>query len=144
MKNNKGITIVALVITIVIMLIISGTVVSKSVSNLKMETLNKLYNDLTSLQDKVNLYYIKYGTIPIKGVFVGDENFLEEKNPNDDGEYYVIDLEKINNLSLSLKIKDTGNDVYIINETTHTIYYPKGVEMNGEHHYRLPLQYTEL
>ena len=58
MKSNKGITMITLVTTITVILIITGTIVTQSVSNIHMRELKKLHNDLALLQDKISLYYI--------------------------------------------------------------------------------------
>ena len=36
----------------------------------------------------------------------------------------------------------SGNDVYIINGVSHTIYYTDGIEYNGKTYYRLSEKYT--
>lgn len=144
MKSKKGITLIILVITIILMGIVAGTVVTQSMDGLKKREISNLYNDIRNIQDKVQLYYTKYGAIPIKEEFKGTDSFKAEKNPNDNDKYYIIDLSALDNLSLSVKITNIGDDVYIINEETHTIYYPKGIEVNETTYYCLPEKYTLL
>lgn len=58
-KNKKGITMLTLIITIVVGLIIvsAGIVtVSNSISN---ATITAFANDLNTIQDQVNLYYMQ-------------------------------------------------------------------------------------
>ena len=142
MKSCKGITLTILVITIIIMLILAGVVVYEVEDNVKISDKIKMYNDIELLEDKINLYNLQYGTIPIKGEFTGTDDFMTDKNPNDSGAYYIIDLSLIDNLTLNYDVSGVGNDVYIINETTHTIYYPKGITTNEGTFYRLPEKYT--
>lgn len=144
MKKNKGITLISLVITIIIMLIISGTIIVQGINNFKIQNMNKLYNDLELLNDKITIYYAKYGTIPVKGEFTGSQDFKTEKNPNDNEIYYVIDLDKLENLTLNNRIANEGDDVYIINDETHTIYYPKGLEIDGIIYYCIDNNYTQI
>ena len=145
MKSNKGITIIILIVTIVIMLIITGTIVNQSMQNIRMQPLNQLFDDLELIEDKVALYYHQYGNLPIKSdTYSGSMNFQIEKNPNDDENYYIIDLSKLYNLTLNYTISNTGDDLYIINRATHTIYYPKGFELQGYTYYRLPSDYTKI
>ena len=141
-KNKNGVTLTILVITIVILSIVSGSIISISISNYNAEKIQKLYNDLGNLKDKVELFYLKHGTIPIKEEFNGSDEFKKFKNPNDNDVYYIIDLNKLDNLTLNNKISNDGDEVYIINETTHTIYYPKGIKISGEILYRLPGEFT--
>lgn len=113
------------------MLIITGTVVTISISSLNTKNLTNLYADLKSLNDKIAVYYNSYGELPVKEKFTGSYNFAIVANPNDDADsYYVIDVNKLDNLLLTKKISGTGDDVYIINKRTHTIYYPKGVALD--------------
>lgn len=127
------------------MLIITGTVVTISISSLNTKNLTNLYADLKSLNDKIAVYYNSYGELPVKEKFTGSYDFAIVANPNDDADlYYVIDLNKLENLLLTKKISGTGDDVYIINEKTHTIYYPEGVSLDGEIYYRLPGEYTKI
>ena len=150
MKNfrvgeNRGITLVVLVITIVVMLIITTTVISLSTNNLKTKYLSNMYADIKSLDDKVAVFYNQYGTLPLKEKFTGSMQFQTAANPNDDVDgYYVIDVNKLNNLVLTKKLTWQNEDVYIINTKTHTIYYPHGVTLDGENYYRLPGEYSVI
>ena len=143
--ENRGITLVVLVITIVVMLIITTTVISLSTNNLKTKHLSNMYADIKSLDDKVAVFYNQYGTLPLKEKFTGSMQFQTVANPNDDLDgYYVIDVNKLNNLILTKKLTWQNDDVYIINTKTHTIYYPHGVTLDGETYYRLPGEYSVI
>ena len=145
MKKEKGISLISLVITIVLMIIIAGTVISVSLGDLNTKNLTSMYTDLKSINDKIAVYYNKYGTLPIKEKFMGSYEFTTVANPNDDEEgYYIIDVNRLDKLILSRKVRWQGNDVYIINTQTHMIYYPEGVELEGEMYYRLPGEYSKL
>lgn len=134
-----------LVITIVVMVIITGAVVTLSTNHLKTKNLSNLYADLKSLDDKISVYYNQYGTVPIKEKFMGSYKFTSVANPNDDPDsYYIIDINKLNNLILTKQLNWSENDVYIINTKTHTIYYPEGVTLEGETYYRLPGDYSKI
>ena len=143
--ENRGITLVVLVITIVVMLIITTTVISLSTNNLKTKHLSNMYTDIKSLDDKVAVFYNQYGTLPLKEKFTGSMQFQTVANPNDDLDgYYVIDVNKLNNLILTKKLTWQNDDVYIINTKTHTIYYPHGVTLDSETYYRLPGEYSVI
>ncbi len=152
MKNQKGITLVSLVITIVLMLIIAGTTVYTSTNRFKINNLKKMQNDIELLNDKVNNYYLKYGGLP---VLRNDSNepinytfrtLKFDKNVNDDENYYIIDLAAIGNITLNYGKEGYNNpnnsdDVYIINNKTHTVYYVKGIESNdGNIYHSLKLE----
>lgn len=146
MKKSSGITIIILVVTLVIMGIIAGTVIFQATDNIKYANLKHLYNDLELLEDKVNLYYVKYNEIPIISKYdtdnysseFKDENINANKNLDDNNVYYILDLQAIGNLTLNNYITGVGDDVYVVNEETHTIYYPKGIVAGSTTYYSLP------
>lgn len=125
-----------LVITIVLMIIIAGSIISVGLSNIEFKNLTSLYTDIKSINDKIAVYYNKYGTLPITKKFEGSYAFKSAANPNDDADsYYVIDIYKLDDLILTKKITWTNDDVYIINKETHMVYYPEGVTIDGETYY---------
>lgn len=143
-KNNKGITMITLIVTILVISIIAGVTIYQSVENIKARKIDLLYADLELLEDKVNTYYLNNGGLPIKEEFKGSENFKTVKNVNDNDVYYVIDISSLDGVSLNMKLDFTGDDVYIMNEQTHTVYYPKGLTIDNETYYTLPKQYSKV
>lgn len=153
LKENKGITLVTLILAIIIMLIISSTLIYNAQTGIKTRALNNMYNDIKNLKDKIEIYYSQYGTIPIiKTQYTNVEN-IKGININDNNLYYVIDLEAINNLTLTYgsdykTYKALGNsqkeDLYVINEKSHTIYYIQGIELEGKKYHTVPEGYTKI
>ncbi len=154
LKNNKGVTLLILTITITVLLIITGITITNSKGQLAIKNVNNLYSDLESISTKVSDYYLKNDSLPVlENTYLNSSNALkllcisngEDEsliNPNDDGNYYVLDLSKLENLTLNygkdfMKWNNSSTfqvyqDLYIINEVSHQIYYPKGVNYNGE------------
>lgn len=139
MKKENGITLVSLIITIVLMLIIAGVTVNTSVDRFKINNVSKMHNDIEILNDKVNNYYVTYGGLPV--VRDNSGNAVQytystidfNTNVNDNANYYIIDLSALGNLTLNYgkdgyRQPNSSDDVYIINEKTHSIYYVKGIE----------------
>ena len=143
-KQTKGITMITLIVTILVMLIIAGVTINQSVKNIEARKIDSLYADLELLEDKVNMYYLNNGSLPIKEEFKGSDNFKAVRNVNDNNVYYVIDISKLEGVSLSMKLDFTGDDVYIMNEQSHTVYYPKGLTIDSETYYMLPKQYSKI
>lgn len=141
MKSKNGITMVILVITIIVMSIITGTVVTQSIKGLETNKINDLYNDIRLIKDKVSIYYTKYNTLPVGDEYTGNDDFKTVKNPNDGNKYYEINLNMLENLTLSKENKDS---IFIINEDTHTIYFPEGLEVDGVWYYTLPDKFTPI
>ena len=142
-KNSNGITLLSLIITIAVMMIIASVTVSTSMDRFEINNLNKMINDINFLKEKVSNYYLKYNSIPV----VKDNNnkpikynytVLEfQRNINDNENYYIVDLESMNDITLNYGKEGFENingsdDTYIINEETHTIYYVKGVRKDDK------------
>ena len=158
-KNKKGISLLVLTITIIVLIIVTSVTVYKVSDHLSVKNLNYLYSDIDSLETKVFAYYNKTGKLPVfDGIYINTNSNLQyylldqdadNVNPNDYGAYYVIDLYKLDNLTLNYgkQYKDWGNiedkttayldykDLYIINTTTMQIYYPKGILYNDVKYY---------
>jgi len=146
-KTNKGITLVSLIIILTVILIITSTTVYVSMDRFEINEFNKLNNDIELLKDRISNYYLKYNTLPI----IRDNSNVPVKytytelsfvkNVNDNENYFIIDLDAIEGISLNygekgFKNLNTSDEVYIINEETHQIYYVKGIEFNGKiYHY---------
>ena len=146
LDNNKGITIVSLIITIIVILIISSTTISVSYKRFEINKFNKMKNDIELLTDKVSNYYLKTNNIPVVLDSSGNKiqytfttlNF--DKNSSDNSIYYILDLEAMDGLILNygeegFKNINASEDVYIINEQSHVIYYVKGIKLNGEYYH---------
>lgn len=150
LKSNKGVTMVALGVTILIIVIITSTLVYNSFTGMSTRTLNNMYNDVELLENKIAAYYVKYGQLPILNLLYTDISTIKDINVNDNGNYYVIDLSLLPNLTLnfgkgykSIKQGDTSNnDVYVINEQSHNVYYPAGVKYDGIMYYTVQANYS--
>ena len=150
-KNENGITLTSLVLTVVLILIIGGMMGYYSTSGLKMQKINNMYSDIEQIQTEVDTYYLKNNELPTLNFNV---NFSNSINPNDSSEYYVIDLSKLGNLRLNYgkefeNIKQNNQlenytDVYIINKQSQTIYYLKGIEFEDKTYYTKPIEYNGI
>ena len=153
LKNEKGVTLIVLTITIIVILIITSITIYNSNNQLAIRRVNNLYSDIDSISTKVTMYYLENDTLPVcdneyetsiydfKNII--NSNGAEDNviNPNDGDIYYVIDLSKLDNLTLNygMGFKEWKEaidpkpiefqDLYIINDMTHQIYYPKGIKL---------------
>ena len=144
MISMKKSIIIGLIIMIIIALIIAVQIKDATGKGVELLTLNNMYSDIEKLEDKISMYYLNYGFLP-----VNKERPSEFKsnsiNPNDGDNCYEIDLSKLENLDLSYGMKLIGeDDVYIIHENSHTIYYVKGVNYNNEKYYTKKLDYEKI
>lgn len=155
-KNNKvGIALIALSIVIIILVLISG-IVTYVGYNIITTSKNTAYaKDMETITDSVIEYYAVNGSLPIleggkeitsdeykqyvKNV-IGEEasRKLETeftKNDDEDATFYEIDISKIGIDDLKYGIKKDENDVYVISNNSHIIYYYKGYENNSGLHF---------
>lgn len=151
--KQKGITLVTLSIAIIMMLIITSILVFNANTSIIMKNLDNMYQDIELLKDKIDLYYAKYKALPIINTKYSNINTINSINPNDNENYYVIDLEALDNLTLNYgkDYKDYKNskndllqDIYIVNEQSHNIYYVKGIRVDKKTYYTPPEEYSKL
>lgn len=129
-KNNKGITLVALILTVIVLLILAGTIFEFTSAPRKSQAYNKMLADIEALNDQIYLYYDKYGELPISEPISVTNTTIPSGY-----EYYKINIKLLQNLTLNFGIEETTDDCYIINKTTHDIYYLKGIDINGQKKY---------
>ena len=142
-KNERGVTLVALTITVIILLIITSILIYNANDNTYIKRLTNMYNDISNLRDKVISYNKEYGTIPIKMEYTGVSHLKDAGviGANDGDKFYVLDLEKLDGITLNfgkdyekIKIQDYVNvndlkDLYIINEKSNNIFYVQGIKV---------------
>jgi len=137
-KEEKGITMISLILTVMLLIIITGALVGNSRSTVQLSNFTKLQNDIEALNDRVAAYFVEKGELPI----YKDEELLKanlrtvlsDMSINDGEEYYTIDLEEIGNPSLNYGegYRSFAPDRYIINGESHIIYYFKGITYEGK------------
>lgn len=127
------------IIYIAIFLVMMFTIIFYTKNGLSISKLNNMYKDIEVLEDQVSVFYINNNNLPIKNDVIDFKNSI---NPNDNDIFYEIDLEKLENINLSYGNKKNGNnDIYIINEQSHTIYYLEGILYNNERIYTKKVDY---
>ena len=157
-KGESGVTLLALTITIIVLLIITSITITNGMKQLGLKKVNNLEADIDSLYMKITDYYLKNEALPVleKPYINNKENFellLIEKgadvqtsiNPNDSASYYVIDLSKLEGLTLNYGSNYKSwnesssytelQDIYVINEVSHQIYFPQGIKYSGEYYF---------
>lgn len=144
-RNQKGISLITLSITVIVLVIITNVIIYNLQDNLGIERVRNMQNDIENLRDKVDSYYLQYGTIPIINKEYTNIASIDVRGVNDIGKFYIVDLSALENLTLTYgedykKITDnidinTLDDIYIINESSHNIFYVKGITVDGITYY---------
>ena len=140
LKKNKGVSLVSLSIAVIIIIAITGMIIYKSHDSIEIKNLTNMYNDISNLRDKITEYYAQYGAIPATQKYTNTSHLDSLKGANDGNDFYVIDLNMIDGLTLNYgqdyeEIKgltdqstiDAYDDVYIINYNSHNIFYVRGI-----------------
>ncbi len=145
-KMENGITLISLVVTVVVLIILSVSITTNLKNNLDVQKLVYLRGDIENLTQKVSDFYNEYGEIPANIEYTNVGRLKDILNTAEQAsKFYVIDLQAMQGLSLHYGkdyeyIKDADpirttvdinkfEDVYIINEVTHNIFYVKGVSL---------------
>lgn len=142
-KKHKGITLISLSIAVIIILTITGMLLYSAKDSIYIKNLTRMQNDIANLRDKVSLYYLEYGGIPVQTEYPDITNLKDAGviGANDTGKFFVLELEKLDGLTLNYgkdyeiyKEKDYTKltdltDIYIINEDSHNIFYVKGIRV---------------
>ncbi|MBR5227091.1 MAG: hypothetical protein IKV94_00415 [Clostridia bacterium] len=136
---KKGVSLIVLVITVLILAILVAMVSIPGADVLKNSKLAAFYEDITKIQDAVTSYKITRGYIPIKENtqvltlqevlnLVADEKrtFLSQEivaNLDNNSEFYYIDVSKIGLQNITI------DDTKIICNTEGThVYYLNGFQ----------------
>ena len=149
LKNNRGVTLIVLSVTVFIIGIVLTIITFSSRNSIKIRDLNNMYADIKVLDDKISIYYLDYNALPI-GEKISNEqlnNIINEasKNPNNykDGnlvDFYIIDTTKLQNTTLN----NSNSGEYAINEQSHSVYYLKGIEVDGVIYHTIPRDYSNV
>lgn len=147
LRQEKGVSLISLGVAIIIMIIITSLLVYNAKDTTQINKLNKMYDDIANLRDEISVYYSKYGEIPVyknKEIDFFDKSIV---GVNDTGAFYIIDLKAMDGLTLNYgkdyeNIRDgidsddtVGDDIYIINEASHNIFYLKGITIDNNTYY---------
>lgn len=142
-RKERGVTMITVSIAIIILIIITGILVYNARDMIYIKNYNALKNDIELLRSKVSDYYNEYGTIPVKGkcLFLSDgvKTVFNEVEKNQEENFYVLDLEALDGLSLNYgkdyeivknsgDIEDYYSDLYIVHLTTHNIFLNGGIQ----------------
>ena len=147
MKKDNGITLIALIVTIIIMIILATIVVDFSTKAIDKAKLEDIKTNMLLIQGKSQTIYEKYLFKEIEeltGILYSEQNtyvisdgLLDHLKVEDD--IYIWGEEELNENGLGT-IKTDEQTFYIVDYTTSEIYFSKGYEYNDLIYYSL----TEL
>ena len=146
MKNQKGITLMILVTTVIMISLIFGSIAYNSITSYRLNAYYLMCADIELLDEKIALYYLENKQLPITNDYIEInkmiENYAEGNvnyNPNNsqEGMLFKIDLSQLENLSLQ-------KTNYYIDPQSHTIYASSGKKMGDEVYFTVPADYQKV
>ena len=156
LKNQRGINLITLSIAVIVILVLTNIIIYNAKDGLEIQDLKNMQADIKNLREKVSNYYAEYGKIPVnKNIeYTNIKHINVISDVTDTGKFYVIDLSAMDNLTLTygqdykkiasgnIQNQDETNkleNLYIINEDSHNIFYVQGILVGSE---RLYTDYT--
>ena len=142
MKREKGITLIALTITIIILLILASVTTYSGISTIQSSKLNKYKQELEIMQSQVNVLYEKYNTEIAEGqvIDIGEELTNSEQendafsgaNENDRTGYKRFTEETMEELGI-----DGIEREYLVNIAKRQVISLEPFEQEGKAYYTL-------
>ena len=135
-KKQRGITLIALIITIIIISILVGVTVRYANIGTDVRNYNYMCADIELLENKIKLFYNDKGTIPTVGSAISAKSLLgTQSNIKDNDNYYKVDVSQLYNVTLNYGGGADADDAYIVNEQSLKVYYLKGVVLDDTKYY---------
>ena len=155
MKNKKGMSMISLIITVIVILILLATSIGFMGNAVDNSRISAFANDLVEIEDAVRTYYVEKDEFPtsdsdknalsqnaLLGLISDGKSYLEDElKLNGDyiengnlGAFYKIDLSKIGVASTKRGTKDSGDtsDIYVVSYPSLNVYYVKGIEAKSK------------
>ena len=151
-KLKRGISFIALLITILVMMLLTSIVVVGVKNSIDNATIVDFMNDMQKIEEAVANYKLMNGQYPIYDNDVGFTQIevlantdadlrailREEMVKNDDytvegkNKFFTLDITKIDITQTKRGVKKDEKDIFLISETTGKVYYLKGVSVKNQ------------
>ncbi len=142
MKNQKGITLITLVITIVVMIIIAGVATYSGIESVKSAQITAFKTELEMIQAKVNVIHEKrkkndeeksyYDNLGQDITQLNEETLLQVLGESSKEGFRYFSKENLTSIEL-----DDINQNVIINFDTCEVISTTGIEIDGVRYYKL-------
>ena len=143
LKNNSGISMLTVILTIIVMIILISITINGSIKTVEETNLTKIANEIKNLKDAVNIRMTNYErnatTYPLIGEKVGDDVFkyiLSIENMSNEEKLDIVD-------TISVSYNQDKQDYYRLIESADAERL--GVEgLDEENYYIIDYYYGEV
>ena len=146
-KNSKGITIIALILTIIVMLILAAVSVDISTNLIDKAHMEDLKTTMLLIKGRVQIVvdkqafndtYDNTGMLAYADASIYTDNIPEElaSRLTDTSNLYIWEQTAMRNNNIT-DVEITEEDFFIIDYSTREIYYSQGFEYEGTTYYSL-------
>ena len=152
MKEKRGVSLVAIVILVAIIIVITTSAIFEYKSIVIKAQKRELATEFYTMQQLINDYEFVNSRYPVLSEInvkkPDSEQFAKEPDPDGDGMITLkpIDYHKLNveSLTRGIKVDNDANDIYAMSSWTNNIYYLKGVTIEGTTYYTLTSELQKL
>lgn len=139
---KKGISLVSLMITIVIIILLTTTVSISAISSINNAKKISFATEISFIQESVNNYYTKNNTLPTFDKVNFNINEINEKYKEqfileDAQNMYKLDLDKLGKIDNIFGKEKNENDIYAVSLDTNKVYYLAGLNVGDKIYYTL-------
>jgi len=132
LKSNKGITLTSLIVTIIIILILTTIIVKDTYTGKDYKSYKLMCADVEMLEEKILIYYNKYGELPTSNLSQEDGGKIQENLDKDPEDMKRVDTSRLSGITLNY---GDAEDVFVIDVETFEVYYLNGIEYDEEIYY---------
>ena len=154
---KKGISLIILVITMIVLSIIAGIVVFSAKDAIDISKEGNFKTNMAKIQDAAVEYYATRGVLPVKAdatdltkaQLLTKANLTTDKsealsaqitkNGDDTGKFYALDIEKLNVQKAVYDITRESNVLYI-NDMGTCVYYITGFKVGEDIYFALDVE----
>ena len=142
---KKGVSLIVLVITIIVMVILAGVAVMNMSNVFEGKNVSILKSDISQIEALMSIYktrrsgFIDFDEIEFNtsSLSVDElEQFEGERITNNKIQLYIVDLNKIDAEGVNYgNLENGANDRYLYSDVTGKVYYEKGLTEGGNTYY---------
>ncbi len=146
MKTKRGISLIAVTISIVVLAIITGLVITQTNNVIAEAEKSEFVVELSTIQDKIEERYLLTGLLPVRPNIVYTANELKSKiednneralldseiiaNNDENNSFLVVDLESMEIETAERGKTNQETDIFVVATNSLNVYYLKGAEIN--------------